>query len=240
MASVVIKVELHAHTADDPIDHIPYSAFQLIDRAATLGYGALAITLHDRQLDVAPLRPYAVERGVVLIPGIERTIEGKHVLLLNFSAASEGVRTFDDLARLRAREHGLVVAPHPFYPAPSCLRGALERHAALFDAVERNAMYTRRIDFNARAERWAARRGLPVVGNGDVHRLHQLGTCWSVVDAGPDAAEICAAVAAGRVRPVSVPLSMRDAAMTFADLFLASRSAGRTARPLTPARATIR
>ena len=55
----VLKVELHSHTADDPHDRIPYSAEQLIDRAAALGYDALAITLHDRQLDLARLAPYA-------------------------------------------------------------------------------------------------------------------------------------------------------------------------------------
>jgi len=33
-----------------------------------------------------------------------------------------------------------VVAPHPFFPTSSCLGRDLERHADLFDAVERNAM----------------------------------------------------------------------------------------------------
>jgi predicted metal-dependent phosphoesterase TrpH len=119
----VLKVELHTHTADDPLDRIPYTATQLIDRAARLGYDALAITLHDRQLDLGPLRDYAAERHLVLIPGIERTIRGKHVLLLNFSAAAEQVQSFDDVRRLKAREPGLVIAPHPFFPHPSCLRG---------------------------------------------------------------------------------------------------------------------
>ena len=138
----MLKVELHAHTADDPVDRIPHTAVQLIDRAAQLGYGALAITLHERQLDVAPLAPYAAARGVTLIPGVERTIEGRHVLLLNFRRGAEDVNTFDDLARLRQREAGLVVAPHPFFPLGSCLRGCMDRHAALFDAAEVNALFT--------------------------------------------------------------------------------------------------
>src|SRR5437763_3472162 len=112
----MLKVELHTHTADDPIDRIPYSTIELIDRAAALGYGALAITLHERQLDVKRFEAHAAKRGIVLIPGVERTIEGRHVLLLNFSRATESVATFRDLARLRARERGLVVAPHPYFP----------------------------------------------------------------------------------------------------------------------------
>ncbi len=50
----MLKVELHTHTADDPYDDVPHSTIELIDRAATLGYDALAVTLHDRQLDVRP------------------------------------------------------------------------------------------------------------------------------------------------------------------------------------------
>lgn len=203
----MVKVELHAHTSDDPLDRIPYSSRELVDRAAALGYGALAITLHDRQLDPGPLAPYAAERGIVLIPGIERTIEGRHVLLLNFSRASEDVRSFEDLARLKRREPGLVVAPHPYFPSAHSLFGRLQRHAALFDAVEYNAMYTATLNFNAPAARWAAAHGRPLVGNGDVHRLAQLGTTYSLVEAERDPAAICGAIAAGRVRVVTQPLS---------------------------------
>ncbi|HKC54938.1 MAG TPA: hypothetical protein VKC35_02405, partial [Vicinamibacterales bacterium] len=98
----MLKVELHTHTSDDPVDPIPYSTFDLIDRAAELEYDALAITLHDKQLDVAIYAPYAASRGIVLIPGIERTIDGRHVLLLNFSRASEAVGSFDDLRALKS------------------------------------------------------------------------------------------------------------------------------------------
>ena len=204
---VMIKVELHSHTADDPLDRIPHSSRELIDRAAALGYGALAVTLHDRQLETEPLVSYASERGVVLIPGIERTVEGRHVLLLNFSHRAEGVRTFDDVRRLKASERGLVVAPHPFFPAGHSLRGCLSRHADLFDAVEYNAMFTASLNFNLLAERWAKKHGKPMVGNGDVHRLVQLGTTYSLVDADPDPTAICDAIREGRVSVVKRPIS---------------------------------
>ena len=208
----MLKVELHSHTADDPIDRIPYTTIELIDRAVALGYDALAITLHERQLDLGRLAPYAGDRGLVLIPGVERTIEGKHVLLLNFETGAEDVRTFSDLTQLKSRRPGLVIAPHAYFPSSFCLRGDLERHAALFDAVERNAMFTRSVDFNRRAERWAEQNGKPIVGNCDVHRLAQLGTTYSLVDAPADADAICDAVAAGRVRVESRPLAWTEVA----------------------------
>ena len=216
----MLKVELHSHSADDPVDRIPHSTTALIERAADLGYDALAITLHDRQLDLRPYEAYAAERGVVLIPGIERTIEGKHVLLLNFSRATEDVHSFGDLARLKTAENGLVIAPHPFFPASSCLAGRLLQHADLFDAVEWNAMFTRLVNFNRRAERWARAVGKPMVGNGDVHRLSQLGSTWSLVDAERSAAAICAAVAAGRVTVVAQPHTTARAARIMADILV--------------------
>lgn len=216
----MLKVELHTHTADDPLDRIPHSTHQLIDRAAELGYDAVAVTLHNRQLDLGPFQDYARERGLILIPGIERTIAGKHVLLLNFRRGAAEVNSFDDLARLRQREPGLVIAPHPFFPHVACLRGLLDQHAGLFDAVEYNAMFTASLNFNRAAVRWARRHGKPVVGNGDVHRLRQLGTCFSRVDAERDADAICAAVRAGKVAVDASPVSLTRAAGVMSELFL--------------------
>jgi predicted metal-dependent phosphoesterase TrpH len=217
-SAIVLKVELHSHSADDPVDRIAYTTNQLIARAAALGYTALAVTLHDRQLDIRPFLSFAAERGVTLIPGIERTIHGKHVLLLNFRRGAEDVRSFEDLARLKQRELGLVVAPHAFFPAPTCLRGLMDRHAGLFDAVEHNAMFTSSMNFNRRAETWAHEHRKPMVGNGDVHRLRQLGTTYSMVDAEPNADAICAAILAGKVDVVARPLSWGEAGGLMIDL----------------------
>jgi predicted metal-dependent phosphoesterase TrpH len=227
----MLKVELHTHTSDDPAEQIPHTATELIDRAVALGYNALSITLHEKQLDVRHLDGYASERGLVLIPGVERTIQGRHVLLLNFRKGADDVRTFADLAELRRREPGLVVAPHPFFPASSCLYGYLDRYPELFDAVERNAMFTAWINFNRRAERWASRHNKPVVGNCDVHQLRQLGTTYSLVDAEPHRDAICAAIAAGRVRAEGRPLTMSEAA----GILAAMRSIRRVASPDTTA-----
>ena len=207
----MLKAELHSHTSDDPSDTIGHDGFALIDRAAALGYGVLAMTLHDKQLDTTRFAGYARERAVVLIPGVERTIGGKHVLLINFPREAEEVTTFEGLGRLKARSNGIVVAPHPFFPLTSCLHGDLDRHADLFDAVEVNAFFTRAIDFNRRARRWAAAHGKPLVGNGDIHVLSQLGTTYSLIDAEPDPDAICQAVRKGRVEVRSAPITLARA-----------------------------
>jgi predicted metal-dependent phosphoesterase TrpH len=217
----VLKVELHTHTADDPLDAIPHTTTQLIERAASMGYDALAVTLHDRQLELCPYAAVAAEHGITLIPGVERTIEGKHVLLLNFRRGTEDVRTFDDLAALKRREPGLVIAPHPYFPGGTCLRGLLERHARLFDAVEYNGMFTSWLNFNIPAVRWAHTHGRPMVGCGDVHRLRQLGTTFSLIDAERDPEAICDAIRAGRVQVHATPRSWASAVGIMADLKVA-------------------
>jgi predicted metal-dependent phosphoesterase TrpH len=199
---------------------IPHSATALIDCAAALGYHALAITLHERQLNLDAIRDYAASRGVLLIPGVERTIGGKHVLLINFTPAAETVTSFEQLAALKQREaDGLVIAPHPFYPHPNCLGTLIDRHAAVIDAVEVNGMYARGADFNKPAIRWATRHGKPLVGNCDVHRLAQLGTTYSLIDAECDPRSICHAIRAGRVRVETTPLTWFRTAALLGDIF---------------------
>jgi predicted metal-dependent phosphoesterase TrpH len=212
----MIKVELHAHTKDDPADRIFHSAEHLIDRAAALGYGAVAITLHNRWTDPAPLREHAESRGITVIAGIERNIGRKHLLLINAPRDAERVRTFADVAALKAATGALVVAPHPFYPIPSAMGQLLDDMPDLVDAIEVNSMFVRGIDFNRKAVEWAARNGKPIVGNTDLHLLVQLGTTYSLVESQTrDAGAICDAIRASRVRVVSQPLGWVRAAVIF-------------------------
>jgi predicted metal-dependent phosphoesterase TrpH len=211
----VLKVELHAHTDGDPADRIDHSIRELVDHAASLGYGALAVTLHDRYFDPAPDSAYARERGIVLLPGIERTIARRHVLLINFPPECANVGSFEDIERLKSRCGGLVVVPHAFYPTPSALGRLLDRHTRLVDAVEVNAMYTSTLDFNRRAIAWAHAHRKPLVGNTDLHLLEQMGTTYSLVDAEPHPDSICEAIRNGRVEVRSEPLSLVRAVHLF-------------------------
>lgn len=195
----MLKVDLHLHTSEDPADVITHDAYQLVDRAAELGFDALAITLHDRVLADARLVDYARDKGIVLIPGVERTIEGRHVLLINFPTGTDHVRTFSDLAALRTRSNGLVIAPHPFFPSGNALRWRVIEHADLFDAVEWSYFWTRGLNFNTKAALWARQHGKPLVASSDLHDIRQLGRTFSFVFADPNVDDICAALREGRV-----------------------------------------
>ena len=217
----MLKVDLHLHTSEDPADRIGHSAAELIDRAAELGYHALAVTLHDAQLEDRRLFDRARDRGVTLIRGVERTIQGRHVLMLNFPATeSMGVASFADLARARRRCNGLVIAPHPFFPGRSCLGDTLGRQRDLFDAVEWSYFWTRALDFNTRAAQWAFAHELPLVGSSDMHDIRQIDRTFTLVDAPPDVDEICEAVRRGRVEVRTEPVPYDELTRVFGGLML--------------------
>jgi len=202
------KTDLHLHTIDDPMDHhVKHTAEELIDKAARLGYTVLAITLHNRQFESFRIRDYAADRGITLIPGVEQDIEGAHVLLLNFAReTADSIRTFADLRRAR-RPDNLTVAAHPFYPNSVCLKDRLYEHAELFDAVEMSGFHHLHWNPNLKAEKAAAKLGLPMLGNSDTHTLEQFGSIWTEVECDSRAEGVIEALKKGRGRIQSRTLS---------------------------------
>lgn len=224
----LLKTDLHLHSSDDPADVIVHDSYALIDRAAELGFDAIALTLHDRQITEARVFDYARERGVTMIPGVERTIQNRHVLLLNFPESADRVRTFGELARLKSRSNGLVIAPHPFFPDRTCLRALLETHQDLFDAVEWSYFWTRGLNFNRRAARWAAAHDKPLVGNSDLHDLRQLGRTCSFVSAEPDPDAICTAIREGLVSVQTSPAPPLELARVLGGMLYRGNKPGTT------------
>jgi predicted metal-dependent phosphoesterase TrpH len=207
---VELKADLHLHTQERDRS-ITYDARGLIDRAARSGFHVLSITNHDTVTFSTDLVGYAQERGILLIPGVEATIEGKHVLLYNLDVPPEQIRTFADLRRLR-RQEWLVVAPHPFFPASIALRERLVEEIDLFEAIEFSHFYTPRIDFNRPAVRLAREAGLPLVGTSDSHFVRQLGTTYSLIEADLTVVSVLQAIRKGQIRVASRPLTFRECA----------------------------
>lgn len=203
-----LKADLHLHSGDDPLDYIPHSNKEIIDHAAELGFEVLAITNHDFMSHREDLAGYAAARGIVLIPGVEATIENRHVLLYNFDYWQRPPRCFDHLYRLR-RDHPemLIIAPHPFFPSKFCLQGKLFEHLELFDGIEYHHLYLKQVNFNRRAEGLAFRSGRTLVGTSDAHFLWQMGTTYSYIDAEEKSlAAVVDAVRRGSVHVATRPL----------------------------------
>ncbi|NLT66872.1 MAG: hypothetical protein GXX84_09740 [Acidobacteria bacterium] len=208
-----LKAELHAHCSLDPIDYriCQHTPEELIAYAAKLRYDVLAITCHDLDVWSEELSDYASSLGITLIPGMEVTTERtRHTLVYNFHAKAEELNTLSKI-RSRSRNDTLVIAPHPFFPGRTCLRNRLGSNLDLFDAIECSGFYTRTLDFNHRSEKIAANRRKPLVGNGDVHYLWQLGRTFTWIYSEPGVLPIINAVKQGLVRLQRSPLTWSEA-----------------------------
>jgi len=203
---VKLKTDFHLHTRDDRHDAIRHTARELIDRAAEQQFDALAISNHNTFTFSRELETYASDRGILLIPGIEQKIEGKHVLLLNAFPATEKIHTFPELRRAKA--DGLfVVAPHPFYKASHCLGRKLYEHLDLFDALEFSFFYSRFFNLNRAVVKLHREQNMPLIGNSDCHLLKYFGACHSIIEAEHASMEaIFDAIRAQQVQVVSAPL----------------------------------
>ncbi|UCF31877.1 MAG: PHP domain-containing protein [bacterium] len=204
-----LKCDIHLHSKEDPRHQLQYDAKQLIDTAARRGYQVLSITNHNTVTYSQDLSDYAAERGIFLIPGVEATVMGKHVLLYGVDGLDEkwDRLTFFDIKRLRAKGV-FVVAPHPYYPNYNCLGNLLDRFSHLFDAVEYSHLYTHKVNFNRRAQDLASARDLPILGLSDAHSLKQLDYTYTLIDSEPDMESIFQAIREGRTTIVTQPAKL--------------------------------
>jgi predicted metal-dependent phosphoesterase TrpH len=187
--------------------------------AARLGYEVLAITCHDLDVWTTDLSEYAADLGITLIPGMEIAIEGRwHTLVYNFRTGAEDLETFQKV-RARSCSDTLVVAPHPYFPSCKCLWSRLERNIEVFDAIEISGFHTKRLDFNRHARRVATAHSKPLVGNGDVHQLWQLGRTFTWIYSEPGIGPVLNAVKRGRVRVESAALSIPEVVRWWATTF---------------------
>jgi hypothetical protein len=203
-----LKVDLHMHSLEwkqhDP-DKDP--ARQLIDVAHQQGLDVISITDHNVVTYNKELVDYATERGILLIPGMEATIQKKHVLLYNFNFSGNRIESFEDIKRLK-RDDNLCLAPHPFYPSLTSLKNEFDRHRAIFDGLELCHFYSKRVNFNKKAIRKSRQYGLPLVGMSDAHMASQLGVTYSLVEADKEIESVILAIKEGRVEVVSQPLGV--------------------------------
>jgi predicted metal-dependent phosphoesterase TrpH len=201
------RVEFHSHCKGDPVDrYLTHSLFQHIDQAKAVGLDAIAVTWHRKICAVPEAFAYARKQGVLLIAGMEAEVDRRHLVVLNLTEGDLPAQpTWNQIRALRLRKpEVLVMAPHPFYPHPSCLGNEMTAHADCIDAVEWCIMHVDwlpgRVNPNLRAERWARRHGKTLIACSDAHGLEAIGKNASSVEADELTTEsVFAGIRAGRV-----------------------------------------
>jgi predicted metal-dependent phosphoesterase TrpH len=221
-----IKVDLHIHTLDDPLDALDYSAHELLERARSLGFRVLAITLHDAVFDRPEVFADAASMGILLIPAAEMRLEGADVILLNVTAEEvKDLRTFDDLEALRARRGPslFTIAPHPFYVLGGSVGEKLVERIDCFDAIELCHFWIPLVNPNRRAVEMAERFQKPLIATSDAHRLHAFGSNFtSIPRPGELTVEsVLEALRTGPLRVTNPPCGFIDLVSTIYFVFVA-------------------
>jgi predicted metal-dependent phosphoesterase TrpH len=218
-----LKVDLHTHTAEDPYEYIKYDARQLIDRASQVGIDALAITNHNTVTYNTELAGYAEKKGILLIPGMEAVLSGKHVLIINpdFRTISQD-RSLKDLEKIKNKKN-LIIAPHPFFPNSRSLKSNLFSYLHVFDAIEFCHFYNHLIDCNKKAVRAAKQYKKPQIGTSDCHNIWQFGTTYSLVEAEKNIPSIINAIKKGKIEIHTTPVSLFTMSRVAINFFLIKR-----------------
>lgn len=221
-----IKLDLHIHTLDDPKDVIDYSAHQLLERARSLGFRVLAITLHDAVFDRPEVFADAAAMGILLIPAAEVRLQGADVIVLNITNEEiASLKDFDDLRRLRARRGTSIftIAPHPFYVLGSSIGDRLIAEIDCFDAIEFCHFHIGLVNPNRRAAAVAAKFRKPLIATSDAHRLHAFGQHYTSMPAPAEFTieSVLAGLREGPLRLTSPPCSIVDLVSAIYFIFLA-------------------
>tara|TARA_Y100000310_G_C20548308_1_gene746726 strand:- start:133 stop:846 length:714 start_codon:yes stop_codon:yes gene_type:complete len=211
----MLKAQLHIHTKEDPQDEsfIKYTAKELIDLAADQEFTVLAITCHNEIVFNQELKQRAMDRNILLIPAVERTIGGKHVLIYNITEEeSQQITSFDKLRqwredKIKEKYPFLVIAAHPFFYGPSCLKKIIIRHLDLFDAWEYSFFYTKLFNPNHKMIKLSKEYFKPIIGNADVHKVKDLSRTYSMINSEKDIRSIFEAIRNQQVELKTHPLS---------------------------------
>ena len=200
---MLLKTEMHCHVKGDPVDKIKYSAKELILLAAKLKYEVMSITPHLKTYSNEEMIRFAKENNILLISGKEAKIQGKEVLIYDYTGEINKLEELDKVQQ----ENGLVIAPHPFFVMPSCLGRKLEKNINNFDAIEYCHFYSKKINFNRKAEILAKKYNKPMIGTSDAHNLYEFGATYSILDCEKDKDSVLEAIRKNKIRIITKPMT---------------------------------
>lgn len=203
MSAPYHKADLHLHTTASDGEASPA---EVLAEAARRQLAVVAITDHDTIAGALEARRIADAYGVEVIVGEEVSTREGHLLVLFLERELPPGRPLAETAAAAREQGALVIAPHPFgYLVPSIGRAGplgLGGYASpgwvdLVDAVEVFNAGLWSDGNNRRAARFAAGRGLPVVGGSDSHHIPTVGAGYTRYP-GRTAADLRRAILAGQ------------------------------------------
>lgn len=203
-----LKAQMHIHTSEDYFDgpHISYSAEGFILLAREYNYNFISITNHDTMFNrskLLSLRDYAAQNGIIYIPGVEKRLHNKDILLyfdytVDAQEILKKIHSLDDIRNFRrSGQIRLVIIPHPFFHFHSMGR-VIDDYLDMIDAIEFNWFYTSKtyfnphsfitafwLNMNTHGIEYAKKYNFPLVANGDLHKLDWFDKDYTLIKCDP-------------------------------------------------------
>ena len=204
MKSLVLKIDLHVHTCyssdgiTTPREVIAYSKRQGLD--------GVAITDHDTVDGALKLLG---KTDLIIVPGIEISSLGGHVLALNVTKPIPPNLTLSETIQRIHEAGGIAVAAHPV----ALLKGLRFTDTTLnFDAIEVINSATFPFSLSTYLSRKiAVRLNLPQIAGSDAHYGPEIGFAYTLINADPEVDEIVYAIKNGATVPFgrAIPWKLR-------------------------------
>lgn len=206
----MLKANLHMHSKKDLFEGkktVDFSPKQGIDEAAKLGFSVLSFTHHEEVFYNKNILDYAKKKNILLIPGVELEIEGKHVLIYNVAQKElDKIKKIEDLVKIK-RKNSLIIAAHPFF-LKNALGRKLKKKIELFDAIEYSGFFKWFFNFNRKAVKLSKRYNKPIIATSDTHLLKQLDYSYCLVNSKKTIDDFINSVKKGKIKNISKPLPL--------------------------------
>lgn len=202
-----LKLDLHLHTSHSY--DCDLSLDQIEEKCLEIGLDGYAVTDHDSIEGVSE----ALNRknGLTVIPGLEVSAKGAHVLGLGISeiiSDNQGIlKTVDDIHE----KGGLAVLAHP-YGLPKSWVNIHKVKDAGFDAIEtsNSSQIPYKIIHNLN-NRLAEKLQLPKTGGSDSHVIDTIGRSYTVIDTDtPTVNDILNSIKKGRCEAYGDGLTLNE------------------------------
>lgn len=206
MNRLPLKMDLHVHTCYS--HDATTTPKEVVAYAKKQGLDGVAITDHDTVEGALKL---VQKQSLLIIPGIEISTKGGHVLALNVTTEIPPKLSPLETIKCIHEAGGVAVAAHPTAVSKGGLRRQMRQHiVSSFDAVE--VINSTAFPFflsTHMSQKLAVRLNLPQTAGSDAHHASGIGLAYTNIEADPDADEIVQAIKKGMTVPFGKPIRWR-------------------------------
>jgi hypothetical protein len=201
--SLGLKIDLHVHTcySYDAVTTLK----EVVAYSKKRGLDGVAITDHDTLLGAFKLTQ---KTELIVIPGVEITALGGHVLALNVTKPIPPKLGLPETVQRIHEAGGIAVAAHPY----SVYKSVMSQQIVSCDAVE--VINSAAVPFSLSTylnRKLATRLKLPQTAGSDAHYAPEIGSAYTIIEADPDVDEIVQAIKRGATFPLGkrIPWGVR-------------------------------